>query len=402
MTTARILRRAVLALTLAILTSGCSSSGSDVDDGSSSLNLNQATYAGTTNGSGVAGFQFAISAGITSIQLAAFAGEGRLKLQQFTGPDGVSLISSTSESARTGDKKDSPPLVTNFPYSRGGVVAGNYSAQYSLTDSKGAALPGQDLRLVVTSKKDSNPQSGVLKVNFVLVGPISGSEGIDDSLHSAFDIWKIVYERAGITLDPAWYSFAGPETLPDPRTGNSLYESISTSTRPDAVNLVFGSKLENETNLKDGYHFGRAGAVPGPVSPSGRSVVAFSILEMTGNDGEFDGNPDDPFSTEVHNDETRLAAEEMARLTSQYLGLQDVVTFDGNTVASQDNLSDTATCLNFRSCQNEDDPKHYMMFPFPLAKLGNYDHDGYSTEYYSRDNITAQQSAILNSNVLVE
>ena len=243
---------------------------------------------------------------------------------------------------------------------------------------------------------DGSGQS-TLKVNLVLVGAVGGDSEVRKSLESALEIWQQIYQRAGIAIDPAWYDFDGPTELPDPRTGDSMYESISANTRSGSVNVVFGAKVDGLGSKET--KFGLSGGLPGPVSPSPQSVVALSILAMTGSDGQFNLPDDQEGSTDIHNDEVRLAAEEMARLTSNYLGLENIVTFKGSQVVGQDTLSDTATCLTSTSCAYEGDARGNIMFPYPLPKIGDYPHN--EKEYYPRDQITPMQEQVLKGSVLV-
>lgn len=376
--------------------SACTS-GSSIDDGSSSLDVSDSSFSGTTNGSGAVSFEFSIPPGAVSFQLSLQSG-GNVGSIALTAPSGESILSSSSEVGRWSSSDVSSPYVVNYPYLSAPVPAGTYRVSYNLVTGRNQdPLAGADTRLSVAWKQDSDLNNGTLRVNLVLVGPVSDSEDTSDGLENALDVMKQIYSRAGVSIDPAWYNFSGPGTLPDPRSNSDFYGDIVTGTRSDAVNIVFGADVDG---LGSGeQEFGRTGSIPSPVQPSNKGVVAISILEITGRDGRFDYE-DEPGATERHNDERRLAGEEMARLTARFLGLENLVELSGNSVVRSDSLSDSPSCLTLTGCRSTKEARNNFMFPFPLKEFDNNKSD--ESEYYARDNVTDQQRQVINRNVLVD
>jgi hypothetical protein len=257
--------------------------------------------------------------------------------------------------------------------------------------------------LALLSKSDSDSSSGTLKVNFISLGAAADSEEIRNDLEGVVEIVKVLYSRAGIGIDPAWYSFAGATEVTDPRAGDSTYDAISAAVRPYAVNVIFAGKVKG---LKADDQYGVPGAAPGPSVPSARSAIVIDILEVTGGDGQFqvrgDGDTDRPSG---HNDEIRLCAEEVARDIGLYLGLENVVEFKGGQVIRSDSLSDTESCITEIQCREQGDSRNNVMFPRPL-RLSSEDSrnkkKGGANSYYAREDFSEQQRAILNSHVLVD
>jgi hypothetical protein len=262
--------------------------------------------------------------------------------------------------------------------------------------------PARDVSLVVLSKNDSDLRNGTLKVNLIGIGAAVDSEEIRDDLEGVIEIVKVLYSRAGISIDPQRYSVSGPTEVSDPRTGDSSYDAISAAVRPYAVNVIFAGRVRD---LRADDQYGVPGAAPGPSVPSSRSAIAIDILEVTGGDGQFqvrgDGDTDRPSG---HNDEIRLCAEEIARNIGLFLGLENVVEFKGSQVIRTDALSDTESCITEIQCREQGDSRNNIMFPRPL-RLSSEDSrgkNGSANSYYAREDFTESQRAILNSHVLVD
>ncbi len=391
-----VIRLAAVSAIVSLCFLGACTNGS-VEDGTSSLSLVQEDYSATTNSSGIAKISFVPAAGATSVQLVASSSSGTIRLVGLKNSSGNSVLSDSSEI--TGDSAGSTasPHCTTLPYTYGGVSADTFTAEYAVYNNESAAA-GVAVRLSVLNKSDIDPSSGTLKVNLVLVGPAAGNSSVRDALEQAFKYWKETYDRVGISLDPVWYEFDGSSTLPDPRSGSSLYETIAASTRPDAVNVVFGEQV---SGLSGNYNKFGLSPLNGPAIPSPKSAVALSILAMTGSDGQFDLDEEDSGSVSVHNSETRLASEEMARLTARYLGLENIVDFSNSKVTSTDHLSDTNSCMTVVDCRYQEDSRTNVMFPFPLSKANEKNDEGH-TEYYARSRFTDQQRDVLNTSVLVD
>jgi hypothetical protein len=388
---------AICIATLSLL-SACSSGGEKVDDGSSSLSIVQSSQNGSTREQGRALFSFALPAGANAFQLAGLSGDGTLVPKSLKNAVGQELLTQSSQGTAQAQRSSATPSTLNFPYGTGAISSGNYQVSYQLSTQE----PGKDVSLVLLSKSDSDLRNGTLKVNFIGIGAAIDSEEIRNDLEGVIEVVKVLYSRAGISIDPQWYSFAGPTEVPDPRTGDSSYDAISAAVRPYAVNVVFAGKVKG---LKGDDQYGVPGAAPGPSIPSSRSAIVIDILKVTGGDGQFqvdgDGDSDRPSG---HNDEIRLCAEEIARDIGLFLGLENVVEFKGNEVIGTDSLADTESCITEIQCREQGEARNNIMFPRPLrlSSEDNQDNNSDGTSYYAREDFTESQRAVLNSHVLVD
>ena len=233
----------------------------------------------------------------------------------------------------------------------------------------------------------------ILPVNLSLVGPAAGSDDTRTAIEDAVERWAEIFSQAGIALDVQYYDFDGPRELPDPRPGNSLYAQISGATRPAALNIVVGVDLDGVQGASN-ESFGLVGGSPGPTSAGARSVAAFAITRVAGEDGQF--NFDGSGATQLWGVEIEVASEVLGALAGEYLGLKPVVTFDGNKVVATDGLSDTESCVTEVECKNEDSPRDNLMFPRVYKKPG----EGKNT--YNRNRLSPQQIAILRTSPLVQ
>jgi hypothetical protein len=233
----------------------------------------------------------------------------------------------------------------------------------------------------------------VLPVNLSLVGPAAGSDDTRTAIEDAVDRWKGIFSQAGVALDVQYYDFDGPRDLPDPREGDALYAQISGATRAAALNIVVGVDLDGVQGASN-ESFGLVGGSPGPTSAGDRSVAAFAITRVAGEDGQF--NFDGSGATQLWGDEVEVASEVLGALAGEYLGLKPVVTFDGNKVVATDGLSDTESCVTEVECKNEDSPRDNLMFPRVYKKPG----EGKNT--YGRTRLSPQQIEILRASPLVQ
>lgn len=372
----------------------CTSGGSSNSD--SSIIIGQANVSGVSGSDGQVVIEFEIRPAVSAFQLAAQSPRGLVRLTALSGPGGADITQLSSNPTLTRPAPLSPN-VTTFPFVGGIVTSGVYRAQYRLLDEDSAQpLNGVPLTVSVLSKIDPDPSSGVLRVNLILVGAVANDPNIRESLEKSVKIWRTLFGRASVNLDVQWYEIDGPRTLPSPFAGSPYYDGLVPQFRPDSVNIFMG--IEVSGLMSPSYRFGLPGSKPGSAVPGPRSAIAISIIQITGGDGAFDLDDEDD-GVERHNDETRLAAEELARLTAQYLGLENIVDFSGNEVIKSDSLSDTPSCIALLGCRNEGAVRENVMFPFPIREA---DTRGGDREYYPRQFFTSQQSAVLNNSVLVD
>lgn len=372
--------RYIIATTIILFSSSlvaCTSGGSNDDPGSadSSLVLNRQSFNAVADGSGTASFSFNLPAISSSFQLAAnsgtlsaLAGEGGNLLQQ------SGMISTLQRG-----------LTSNVPYYTANSITGQvFVASYSAT-------PGSTVGLQVFSKADVARTSGTLKLNIVLLGPVGGSEDVLSALDTALEAARITFSRAGVTLDTRISNFEGPGMAPLP--GDPLYQDIVNVQRPASITVVLASEKKGTSSNE--FKYGTIGTTPFPVVATANSVVIIAIQEITGSDGIFDDSE--------HNDEKRLLGEEIGRFTAQALGLPNIVTMKGNNAVGSDDIPDSPSCITENGCREDPSSRTNLMYPEPLEKRSQDQVIGGGTnEYYPRDQLTAQQSQVLNNCVFVD
>ena len=380
--------------------SGSSGGGGGSSGGSSAASIRQQSVTTTADAAGEATFTFTIQSGETAFQLIGNNSVGPMKLESLTGPDGTSIVSSITDPSLSGALTiQTPPVIFNAPLISGSISPGTYAGKFLVQNSRGTPISGAPVSATIVSKSDSDFSGGVLKVNMVLVGPASAQGDLRKNLESAVNHWAEIFQNAGITLDVSWFDFSGGSTIPDPASGDTFYTTSAQALRANSLNMFVGNYVQNTSRL--GSQFGRSGSSPGAAIPTPKSGVSIAVLKVTGSDGTF--NYTGQGGVQVTDDEVRLAGEEMARLAGQYLGLSNIVDTNGssltNVVIATDPLSDTASCTTVLDCGNGDAHSNFM-FPFPLQKLAS-DQTTIITSYYSRDQVTPLQSAVMNRSVLV-
>lgn len=353
--------------------------------------VDQRDYQASTSADGMVSFSFEIPAGSHSLQAVAQSPTGTLiPLSLRIGSSELLPISSFSTAQS--QQNLSYKVTVNAPFIDGPLPG----AQGSITFRYSPGGAGIGVALSILSKQDADPAQGTLRLNLINVGPSANSQELRSDLEGVINVVKQIYARIGILIDPAWYDFAGPEELPDPRGGSDLYRTISSSVRPLAVNVVFAARVDG---LRSDDRYAVAGAVPGPSIPSDRSVVIIDLIEVTGGDGAFQNDDDDrddrPSS---HNDEIRLAAEEISRVVGNYLGLEPIVVFSGSRVVASDSLPDTESCLTEEACEGLERARSNVMMPRPIRERDNRGR----RRFHARDSFSELQRRILNTHVLVD
>lgn len=249
----------------------------------------------------------------------------------------------------------------------------------------GCTSDSNDSNDISTDPVSVSGSLGDLRVNISLIGSVANSVDSVDNLQKAVDIWVEVFQRADLGLNVAWYNFSGPDQIPDPQSNDPFYSSIVNNTRPNSFNLVIAQQVEGLNTSDDKY--GINANTPDSTDAE-QSVAAIAILKVTGSDGRFNYYGDG--ATIEHNDEVRLAAEEMAHLAGHYLGLQNSVELQGNNVIGTDNLNDTPSCIALTDCRLGD-AKFNFMFPKPAKKFTDNENGENSNEYFPRDDVSNEQ-----------
>lgn len=370
-----------LLISLSMLLSACRSGGGSEDPGSSdsALSLSQQSYQASADSSGIVTFSFNLPVGTAALQLASSAGS----LRSLSGPAGD--IFNQNSRLSTLQRAN----VSNLNYYAASVVGGGtYRAQYSVA-------AGQSVNLLVSSKGDRNLNSGTLKLNIVLLGPVAGSQDILDALDKSLEAARITFNRVGITLDTVISNFDGPARAPVP--GDPLYQSIVSAQRPASVTVVLAS--ERQGNKSGQFKYGTIGSAPFPVNPNANSVSVISISDITGGDGVFDSALN---SNSRNNDQKRILGEEISRFVAQALGLPNCVTLQSNKVQSSDDIPDSPSCISLRSCEDDSSSRTNLMMSEPLRKSKDNQGVGTGNEFFPRDQLTSQQGQVLNNSVFVD
>jgi len=383
----------LLTVLLLLSAAGCGSSGSSDDAGdSANPDLTTTTLSGTTDSEGLVTFEFTIGESVAGAQLVVFPPEGRVRLTALIDPAGSDLARGLTQNITDAVATRAAPSSLGLPLPGQGLRAGTWQARYQVVESRGNdLLPNREVTLQLITKRDGDLSAGNVRVNLIFVGPTADSDDTRDALEDATDIASIILDQVRLRLDVEEYEISGPDILPDPRDGDPLYDDISNAVRPNAVNIVVGVDVDGLQN--DGLDYSIPGGIPGAAVPSPRSGSPMSVLEMT-DDGRF--NDDGSGSSEEHNDEVRLAGEEMAQLIGHWLGLAHNVDLRGNRVIASDSLPDTESCITEEDCQDEADVRENFMFPYPLEIEGTGD------EYYFRARVTDDQAEAMHRSVLVD
>jgi hypothetical protein len=407
------INRTLLALSLstALILSGCTSSGGGSDDNASgggsnspSAALRQQNSSATTNSSGIASFSFVIQPGENAFQIVAGGIAAPTRLIKLVDPTGRVLINESTDSRVTGAiTKQTPPVVYNGPTLDYTVVQGTYTATLEVADAKGNPFQGVLLNTSVVTKSDSDLSRGTLSVNMILVGPVGDSNAIRSGLQDGVNIWREIFARAKIDLDVQWFDAAGTDRIPNPFNSDAVYGTFSSAFRSRALNVAVGSIVQDSGRFD--VAAGNFGSSPGAAISTNKSAVALSLLNITGSDGQFDviGRG----GIQIHNDETRLAGEELAQLAGHYLGLTHSVDSQGagysSRIIKSDLLSDTESCATVLGCSNSESARSNFMFPFALRKfVRDIDEFNMPREFFARGAVSDQQAAVMNRSVLVQ
>lgn len=393
----RLLSLLAVATSVVLSLSGCTS---DSDDGDTSggggtnppIVLSERNLRSQANSDGVVTFTFELPAGTSAFQLLTFPGNNQIQLLTLSGPQGNIELSALSALDRPATRFQSQLNVLNMPFTPTNLAAGAYSARYLVVELAGETpAAGAEVTAKLLSKSDSNLDSGSVGVNMILTGPLSGSSDLREDLEDALSRAASILSSAGLSLNVEWFDVMGPDILPDPRSGDIFYANLANEVRPNAVNIVFGSQV---TGLSDpDFRYTVTTFDGSPAVPTAFSVGAISILTVAGSDGKFNFDGDD--ADQVHEDEIRLASEEIAQLIAHYLGLAHIVQNAGGITTAADALTDTPSCVTIAECRDEETVRENLMFPYPLEVLNS------NEDTYGRTQLTSQQKQILQRSVLV-
>lgn len=396
----------LLTITLFLLltfVAGCTSggdsdeggSGSDggSDNATSTLSLTRKTIESFTDESGVVSIKFNIGSEIKAAQLEVFATEGKLALKSIRGPNSSVALAAFAGFKLSPTQAQGAPLVLALPLTGQTLASGTYTANFELTEIQGeGGAAFMEVNANLLTKNDNNLNSGVVKVNLALVGPLAESPELRDDLEDILSAAREIISKANISIDAKFYKIAGSDTLPSLKNGALVYEQIANQLRADSVNIIIAGDVEGLNNEDEKYTTIALGRYPASISKKSAAVI--SIRKLAGNDGRF--NFDGEGADEVTKDEKRTAAEELAQLICHALGLEHVVDLLNDRVIAADSISDTASCVSLADCREEKAVRENIMYPSPLEIPDSDEED------YERANLTAGQAAQMNSSILVD
>lgn len=241
-------------------------------------------------------------------------------------------------------------------------------------------LSGKKVIFNVTSRNDSNLQSGTLPLNVFYVGDVGSEPSTKSAVKQALqEARSILSGAAGISLKIEERDISGPSVIAAPFNGDNIYLTASQSATSPSVNVFIGGDIQGGT---PGELLGIAAGIPGPPVPSRKSGVAISIFSAAGADGRFDS------------EDIRLLGETIAHESSHQMGLFHPVDFSGSVAIGVDPLEDTEECSFFTQCASNDALISNLMFPNPVSNTNG--------DLIPQNRLTAEQRGVLNRYVAVD
>lgn len=405
----RIITTVICIITAVFTLSSCTSDSFDNNDQINLDNFEVGSESSTsysdTNGSVT--YNFNIGSNVSKFSLTAIANGNYVEFSLLSDPTGKVIYTGQSLYDANGDALKSPHLKTiSYPLlpSDSPPIPGQYTAVFRLS-TPNAKIPEKTETLFhLTSRFGQNLQDGILNINAILAGPVSGNENTQVSIRNALEDCGEVLEDHGVKIA---FSFIQrpdlPALLPNPNFEDGVvYEVLANQLPWPALNLYFGLdfSVSSKINDSDG-RYSYISSIPQAFLPTRKNAILFSILELAGANGEFDinieGEPDSSRDAQKFNDETLHMADVICHAIGNGLGLRNSVEFSGSTVSANDILISTPSCSSLASCRIEKDAVTNLMFPFSLLE----DESNSSGKFYRRNGITHEQELILlNSNLI--
>ena len=392
----------VIFIILSLILMSCTKSSdhkhsSSVDISSDSPHQTVAEYGTKSDENGTFKVSFTISQNISAFQLITRCNSEEIGVDNVVSPTGEVIFSASNyySDYQTDGKQFQKNINTfNFPVSTtsSNLQEGTYTVTYKLRSGKGS----KDASSALIVKSDSNKSSGVLTLNVIFAGSVASSTEIIKAIKKALDTYSIpTLNKAGIAVNVNYHLFPDiPSVLPDPTEGSSVYESVSSSL-PAGINLFMGADVKNMKNDKG--HSGLSASVPGPVLPTPKSAIAFSLNKAVGDDGEFNGrgnsNVDNDEKDEDEGDEIRLFSDSISHEICHYLGLRNSVEFQGNVVTWGDGLN-SEKCVDKNRCEQVKNARENVMYPYPIRHIATG--DDYNYYWFVRNIVSSDQRMVAN------
>lgn len=282
----------------------------------------------------------------------------------------------------------------NFPVTptTENLQEGTYTVNLKLSSGKGNKIVNSSL----ITKSDSNKTSGVLTLNVIFAGSIANSEELIKNIKKALNDYTIkTLNKASLAINTNYYSYPNISSiLPNPQSGDALYENIS-GQLPSGINLFMGTDVKNFNSYSG--HSGVSASVPGPILPTKKSAIAFSISKAVGNDGEFNGRGYNDINNtekdEDEGDEVKLFADTISHEIFHYLGLRNSIEFSSNTVVWGDGLN-SEKCADKKRCEQVKEARGNVMYPYPILHRSTQEDEHYY--WYERNYVSSEQKIVAN------
>ncbi len=251
----------------------------------------------------------------------------------------------------------------------GPLAEGTWEVDLSLYSDNGYGTSG-DIETTIQTLKDTDLDQGEVEVRIVYADGLDDDEEVVEAVETAVERWRDIWAEVDIELKDSFDS-SDFDTTPGYIGQGDDEELLDLSAEGNDRDLTL---IIVEDIGGDGYLFGQAGGIPGPLIEGANAAVAVSWLAHSGTDLEFD------------DDEMRLFGDTMAHEIGHYMGLFHPVEDGGNgTWQYFDALADTPQCSSWNSCENQ--LADNMMFPYPICSW---------TECAPQDDITDDQSGVLH------
>ena len=371
----------LLALSFVLLT-GCVA-GEDDDDnggdgGGASSETTTIVVGAKTNEDGIARASFSIPDGSTKLGVMAQPSQGSIRYTSFTSTNDTSYLSQEVSFSAEAQSVVNTISVPSRDVDPALETSTNFQTSVRVT-SGGSGIRGADINFTVISKKDTDLNSGSLRVNVFLVGDVAQSDGNRRAVENAIGEMNAIFRNAGgISVQSSVFDVAGPNLLPDPTVGSDfIFQTVNPAPSP-GVNILVGGDISDF----DGGVFGIAASIPGPPLPTAKSAVAVSLLAGAGSDGSFSS------------EEVRLLGETFAHESGHFMGLFHPVDFVASFASDQDPLGDTGSCSVRSECESNANLIENVMYFTPVVND--------SGELVSQNKLTGQQRAVLNRYIAVE
>ncbi len=338
----------------------------------------QTTFAIDSSTRGLANLSLFLG-NVTSFQTVS-AAEGRIATLELRNPSGT-LVASANDNPPKSFGTLAGVDLNVLPYPALGsdeaVVRGTYVQKLTLKN------PGE-ISGTLIGKRDPDTETGTLRANVFLVGATIQEAGNRSAVYAAVDRWAEIYGATGITVVERYFDVQSDDSVvPNPYDGSSFYSTHTAAAgiQWPAVNVFVGLSIASVDDAAgDGFNvLGISGGIPGAAIPTPFSAVAVSFNAFAGSDGA------------VNAIEARLMGETFAHEAGHYLGLFHPVNINtanpDSAYVTGDPLSDTPTCANQAAC-------------IANGLITNLMYPVYTG--ITQEDVTAQQSTVLNLQVLVD